>query len=182
MVRSPVAMNPDPMTGDSEQGWWRASDGYWYPAEARPGQLWTGKVIGPHGEEPPGPGWWLASDYQWYPPDARPGELWLDPVASGSGRRAERLTSGLAAGMTRTSSGATPATVPGAAPATFGRRDLLLAATGVLLIVIGVVLLALVRARTPEVGTAMRLLAWSPVAVGSSVTLIGAMRYLGPTR
>ena len=63
------------------QGWWRASDGYWYPSDARPGEMWTGQVRGPHGERPPGPGWWLASDYQWYPPDARPGELWDDPIA-----------------------------------------------------------------------------------------------------
>ena len=63
------------------QGWWRASDGYWYPSDARPGEMWTGQVRGPHGERPPGPGWWLASDYQWYPPDAQPGEVWGDPIA-----------------------------------------------------------------------------------------------------
>ncbi len=31
-------------------GWWRASDGNWYPPQ------------------PPSPGWWLASDGRWYPP------------------------------------------------------------------------------------------------------------------
>ena len=38
------------------------------------------------------------------------------------------------------------------------------------------------RLRVPEAGTAVRLLAWSPVAVGSAVTLLGALRYLEPAR
>ena len=40
-------------------GWWQASDGKWYPPEARPGG-----------------GWWQASDGKWYPPEARPGGGW----------------------------------------------------------------------------------------------------------
>lgn len=69
------------MDVQADTGWWRASDGYWYPPEARPDAPWHGPARGPHGEDPPGPGWWLASDYQWYPPDAKPGEVWAEPVA-----------------------------------------------------------------------------------------------------
>jgi hypothetical protein len=78
----------NPMDTKAGNGWWQASDGYWYPPEARPDVLWQGEACGPHGEQPPGPGWWLASDYQWYPPDAKPGEAWADPVAvvPGEGR------------------------------------------------------------------------------------------------
>lgn len=39
-------------------GWWKASDGQWYPPEAR---------VDP-AEQPPQPGWWKASDGNWYPP------------------------------------------------------------------------------------------------------------------
>lgn len=163
------------------QGWWRAADGYWYPPEARPGQLWKGEVIGPHGEEPPGPGWWLASDYQWYPPDAKPGELWRDPVAKfddgdqpAAGRGGKAVKTATAPAGAR--QGARPSTVP-AGP---DRSDAaLMTASGLVLIILGIALLAAIRAFAPDASTLVRLLAWLPVAVGSSVTLIGAVRYLG---
>lgn len=41
-------------------GWWQASDGRWYPPDAR-------QVPDPNA------GWWQASDGRWYPPTARPG-------------------------------------------------------------------------------------------------------------
>ena len=45
--------DPDgPSTTNSRQGWWQASDGEWYPPEARPGG-----------------GWWQAPDGRWYPPN-----------------------------------------------------------------------------------------------------------------
>ena len=43
-------------------GWWQASDGKWYPPEARQGDA---------GGAGPAPGWWQASDGKWYPPEAR---------------------------------------------------------------------------------------------------------------
>ena len=173
MVTPPFRVNPGPMADELELGWWRASDGYWYPAEARPGELWTGVVRGPRGEQPPGPGWWLASDYQWYPPDARPGELWYDPVAAD---RRGHHPAGLGA-ATR------PATAATAGPMRGGlSRDVFVIGLGVALIVLGIAVLAVVKAYLPDAGTAWRLAAWSPVAVGSSVTLIGAVRHLGLTR
>ena len=150
------------------QGWWQAADGYWYPPQARPGQLWQGDVIGPHGEQPPGPGWWLASDYQWYPPDARPGEYWRDPVAATGTRLRPAATA--------------PAPMPARTMTVIssGRNDAaLIAAAGLVLIILGVVLLTAVRALYPDATTALRLMAWLPVGAGSSVILIGAMRYLG---
>ncbi len=50
-------------------GWWRASDGKWYPPSET--------------DEPPEPGWWLASDGKWYPPDLDPGpwpETYVPPT------------------------------------------------------------------------------------------------------
>lgn len=144
-----------------QQGWWRASDGYWYPPEARPGQLWQGRVIGPHGEEPPGPGWWLASDYQWYPPDARPGELWTDPVAGAPGRPRQA------------------AVVAERAAADAKAAGRVLGVAGAALIVVSVLLMWAVRQYLPEAGDTPRLLAWLPMAIGSSVAIVGALRYFG---
>ncbi len=163
MVASPARRNPGDVNRDVAPGWWRASDGYWYPPEAKPGQLWQGKVIGPHGEEPPGPGWWLASDYQWYPPDARPGELWAEPVAGIPGR----LTAPAAPLLsTRAMADAKAA----------GR---ILGAAGGAMIVLSVALMWAVRHYLPEAGDTTRLLAWLPMAVGSSVAIVGALRYFG---
>lgn len=144
-----------------QQGWWRASDGYWYPPEARPGQLWQGRVIGPHGEEPPGPGWWLASDYQWYPPDARPGQLWADPVAGAPGRPRQSAVMAEHA----------------AADAKAAGR--VLGVAGAALIVVSVALMWAVRQYLPTAGDTARLLAWLPMAIGSSVAIVGALRYFG---
>ncbi len=180
MVTPPLRVNPGLMADELELGWWRASDGYWYPAEARPGELWTGVVRGPRGEQPPGPGWWLASDYQWYPPDARPGELWLDPVAADrSGRRSPYAGQAGYAGR----SGATGPRSAAVVGTGRGRRsrDVFVIGLGVALIVVGIAILAVVKAYLPDAGTSWRLAAWSPVAVGSSVTLIGAVRHLGLT-
>ncbi len=159
------------MNGDVAQGWWRAADGYWYPPEARPGQLWQGKVIGPHGEEPPGPGWWLASDYQWYPPDARPGELWVDPIAG--------TPVGPMAGEVRRNRSDLPGrTVPAArAPRSADARGLL--AAGAVLMVISGALMWSVRQYVPDATDGLRLFAWLPMVIGSSVALVGAMRYFG---
>ena len=59
-------------------GWWQASDGKWYPPEARPGGGWwqasDAKCYPP--EARPGGGWWQASDGKWYPPEAPPGGGW----------------------------------------------------------------------------------------------------------
>jgi len=147
-----------------------------------------GQVRGPHGEKPPGPGWWLASDYQWYPPDARPGEMWGDPIARrdplGAGRpprvpAAVRPERPVRAVRTARPEPAVAVNRPGSV---FARTDVALAMIGLLLIAVGVVLLATIRLRVPDAGTAVRLLAWSPVAVGSAVTLLGALRYLEPAR
>lgn len=43
-------------------GWWKASDGNWYPPQQRPAQPATADS-----------GWWQASDGKWYPPDQHPG-------------------------------------------------------------------------------------------------------------
>ncbi len=164
------------MADEVELGWWRASDGYGYPSDAQPGELWTGSVRGPHGEAPPGPGWWLASDYQWYPPDARPGELWPDLVL------APRVTLRPASVPPQAESCPSHELVP-VAPALEVRvppvSSRFILGLGVALIVVGVALLAAVKAYFPEASTALRLVAWSPVAVGSSVTLVGAVRHLG---
>ncbi len=158
MAASPPSMNAARVEGDVAQGWWRAADGYWYPPEARPGQLWHGAVLGPHGEQPPGPGWWLASDYQWYPPAARPGELWADPIA------------GVPGGVPR---------VARPVNAIQPRRDaaLVFLLSGIALIVASVALMYGVQRWVADAGDAVRLAAWSPMAVGSAITLIGAMRY-----
>jgi len=143
-----------------------------------------GQVRGPHGEKPPGPGWWLASDYQWYPPDAQPGAVWGDPIA-----RRDPVVTGRAPrvpGAVRPPRPVRPARPAATAAyrygALFTRMDVALATIGLLLIAVGVVVLAAVRLQVPEAGTAVRLLAWSPVAVGSAVTLLGALRYLEPAR
>src|SRR5689334_5618143 len=57
-------------------GWWKASDGKWYPpadASRAPAPGWwlaaDGKWYPPADEsQAPAPGWWLASDGKWYPP------------------------------------------------------------------------------------------------------------------
>lgn len=165
MAASPSWRNAAHVNRDVAPGWWRASDGYWYPPEAKPGQLWQGEVMGPHGEQPPGPGWWLASDYQWYPPDARPGELWAEPVAGIPGRGA-LFSSAAAASANRAVADAKAA----------GR---ILGAAGAALIVLSVALMWAVRQYLPEAGDTTRLLAWLPMAIGSSVAIVGALRYFG---
>ncbi len=67
--------------GGVSDGWWQATDGCWYPAEANPGAPWRGEVRGPDGELPPGPGWWLAADRRWYPPEMCPGQRYPEVVA-----------------------------------------------------------------------------------------------------
>lgn len=148
-----------------------------------------GEVRGPHGETPPGPGWWMANDYCWYPPEARPGELWEAPPSlrgipadvAGSGSassdrdlRADVLCSGERADRSTPTADATWRP-------TRERKDeaALLTALGLMLIILGVVLLAGVRLQWPDASALVRLLAWVPVAAGSSLTLIGSMRYLG---
>lgn len=165
MVRSPSWVNADPVEHEAAaHGWWRAADGYWYPPDARPGELWQGEVRGPHGEHPPGPGWWLASNYQWYPPDARPGEVWGTPVA----------------GVSRESRAGATAQWDGRSA---NRNDAaMLAAGGLVLIILGIVLLSALERLSPGAGAWMRLAAWLPVGVGSSLTLLGAMRYLEPAK
>lgn len=51
-------------------GWWKASDGKWYPPETHPST---------QTEHPEG--WWLASDGNWYPPESRP-EPQADPTVA----------------------------------------------------------------------------------------------------
>lgn len=46
-------------------GWWRASDGRWYPPETHPNYRRPST-------QSPGPGWWIASDGNWYPPETHP--------------------------------------------------------------------------------------------------------------
>ena len=167
MASSPIGANAARVKSDSTaQGWWRAADGYWYPPQARPGQLWKGEVRGPDGEVPPGPGWWMANDYRWYPPEARPGELWSDPTARTAGVPVRRGRDEVA-----------PARTPVVAAAQ--NQAALLAALGLLLIIFGIVLLAGIQMLWPQTSAGLRLLAWMPVAIGSSVTLVGSMRYLG---
>lgn len=151
-----------------------------------------GEVRGPHGEAPPGPGWWMANDYRWYPPEARPGELWEAPPsfrgipadlagAGPAGIAGDRhLDAAPFGGRVAQVTPANPAAVASWKP----RRDskdeaALLTALGLMLIILGVVLLAGVRLQWPDASALIRLLAWVPVAAGSSLTLIGSMRYLG---
>ena len=55
-----VAGGPD-ASGPPGPGWWKASDGRWYPPELNQGATL-----------PPEPGWWKASDGRWYPPEQHP--------------------------------------------------------------------------------------------------------------
>ncbi|MFN0027893.1 MAG: hypothetical protein ACKV2O_12050 [Acidimicrobiales bacterium] len=177
------------MKRDVAQGWWRAADGFWYPPQARPGQLWMGEVRGPHGETPPGPGWWMANDYRWYPPEARPGELWEAPPsfrgipAFQEGSEAATSLEDLHPEFAFSEEPAGLSAARAEAGSQPGRdakdEAALLTALGLLLIILGVVLLAGVRLQWPDASAALRLLAWVPVAAGSSLTLIGSTRYLG---
>lgn len=186
MADSPPWANAAVVKREVAQGWWRAADGFWYPPQARPGQLWMGEVRGPRGETPPGPGWWMASDYRWYPPEASPGQLWeappslrgipagAAPVSAEDVAEAEHWARSQQAEDDRMPAWSSPSD-----------RELkddaaLLTALGLLLIILGVVLLAGVRMRWPEASALIRLLAWAPVAAGSSLTLVGATRYLAP--
>lgn len=64
-----------------QPGWWKASDGKWYPPrpdDQPPAPGWwlasDGKWYPPRpDDQPPAPGWWLASNGRWYPPDKKPG-------------------------------------------------------------------------------------------------------------
>ncbi len=124
----------------------------------------------------------MANDYRWYPPEARPGELWEAPPSfrgiPAAMTDAEAFTSvgeGFESELAPTDS-----TTPGWRPGRDSKDEAaLLTALGLMLIILGVVLLAGVRLQWPEASAMIRLLAWAPVAAGSSLTLIGSMRYLG---
>lgn len=45
-------------------GWWRATDGQWYPPSSHP----DNRPEMAQQQMPPRPGWWRAADGQWYPP------------------------------------------------------------------------------------------------------------------
>lgn len=63
------------MSDTPQGGWWKASDGKWYPPESHPDQTVRGGAD-PFSEipsAPPAAGWWQASDGNWYPPDSEPG-------------------------------------------------------------------------------------------------------------
>ena len=65
------------MSDTPQGGWWKASDGKWYPPETHPDQAgyvgadWSGESVG----AAPAAGWWQASDGNWYPPDSVPGPV-----------------------------------------------------------------------------------------------------------
>ncbi len=65
------------MSDTPQGGWWKASDGKWYPPETHPDQ--AGYVgADPFGEPvsaAPAAGWWQANDGNWYPPDSVPGPV-----------------------------------------------------------------------------------------------------------
>jgi hypothetical protein len=173
-------------------GWWQASDGYWYPPDARPDVPWHGEACGPHGEQPPGPGWWLASDYQWYPPDARPGEVWADPVAvvpgeGRTGRSGSPFASVRAVPMPTEPCGAGTgnagtAAVPSAARSTGGRIDDI-AQTAGLDVIKGLVAIfagMLVLAATKGLSGSWErvgLVGWLPIAAGFVFVAFGAVRF-----
>ena len=48
-------------------GWWRATDGKWYPPQPPVAQQ-PAPPPPTAAEAPQGPGWWQASDGRWYPP------------------------------------------------------------------------------------------------------------------
>ena len=100
------------------------------------------------------------------PPEARPGELWSDPTARTAGVPVRRSRDEVA-----------PARTPVVAAAQ--NEAALLTALGLVLIIFGIVLLAGIQMLWPQTSAGLRLLAWTPVAIGSSVTLVGSMRYLG---
>lgn len=54
-------------------GWWKASDGKWYPPESAATPLAPAPAPPVGGGVPPGPGYWRATDGNWYPPQAPPG-------------------------------------------------------------------------------------------------------------
>jgi len=60
-------------------GWWRATDGRWYPPHLHPENQ---PPAGPDGVPGPAPGWWLADDGRWYPPHLHPG---YQPTAGAAG-------------------------------------------------------------------------------------------------
>ena len=56
------------------EGWWIASDGKWYPANAHPDALARQPPPGDR-NVPPAEGWWMASDGNWYAPELHPENL-----------------------------------------------------------------------------------------------------------
>jgi hypothetical protein len=174
-------------------GWWQASDGYWYPPDARPDMPWQGEACGPHGEQPPGPGWWLASDYQWYPPDARPGEIWADPVAVVPGQgRSDRTASPFASvrgvpmptepGDAGEAAAAATASAVRARSVSGGRIDDIAQAAGLDVVkgLVGVFAGMLVLAATKGLSGSWErvgLVGWLPIAAGFAFVALGAVRF-----
>ncbi len=65
------------MSDTPQGGWWKASDGKWYPPETHPDQAgYVGADVAGEGVgAAPAAGWWQASDGNWYPPDSVPGPV-----------------------------------------------------------------------------------------------------------
>lgn len=65
------------MSDTPQGGWWKASDGKWYPPETHPDQAsYVGAdAVGESVAATPAAGWWQASDGNWYPPDSVPGPV-----------------------------------------------------------------------------------------------------------
>jgi hypothetical protein len=60
----------------ADDGWWKATDGNWYPPD-HPRQPFDPRSA----SEPLGAEWWYAADGRWYPPDMRPPSEVPRPVA-----------------------------------------------------------------------------------------------------
>ena len=75
---------PPPPDQPPAPGYWKASDGNWYPPQ--------GPVRAPEPppppppDQPPAPGYWKASDGNWYPPQSAAVGVPAPPGAAGKGR------------------------------------------------------------------------------------------------
>jgi hypothetical protein len=192
--RSQQAQEAKPMDTEARSGWWQASDGYWYPPDARPDMPWHGDARGPNGELAPGPGWWLASDYQWYPPDARPGEVWADPVAVVPGQTRSSDPSRPYASVRPVPMPTSPseggAGVADAGPvnhavarrSSSGRLDDAAAAAGLdvvkglVVVFAGMLVLAATKSLSGD-WSKVGLVAWLPIAAGFAYVAYGAIRF-----
>jgi hypothetical protein len=98
------------------EGWWIASDGKWYPANAHPDAPTQQSPVS-ESDLPPAEGWWKASDGNWYAPELHP-----DNIAAITLSRPPTRTAVTRASRTSTVLGGNPVAEPGAVAAGVGSR------------------------------------------------------------